>query len=200
MFWIILFLFIFGSGILLLFSRVYISFSLEYSDDKPISIVYVRLYGIRFLKRKIDLSELGTADVWKDQLANKSFKEKLEVIHQVMQSFFDIVSDTMMAMRIFLDKLSIHKIEWYSRFGTGEASTTGLAAGGLWTIKGALIGLVDHLSHVHCLPNIDVQPDFQSKYIYSKFDCMVSIRIGQAIHALIKVIRKSSFRKREVLI
>ncbi|MGY0693061.1 DUF2953 domain-containing protein [Virgibacillus sp. FSP13] len=199
MIWIIISLFIIICIVLIL-SKIYIIVSLEYLEDKQILHAYIKLYGIRIFKRRIDLSKLDTSNSWENTFKDKNFKESLEYIYHVTENFFEMVNDIAMATRIFLNRLSVHKLEWYTNFGTGEASGTGLAAGGIWTVKGYMIGLLDNLSQLKCTPDLQVTPYFQGKFIYSKFDCMVSIRIGQAIHALIKVIRKSSFRKKEALI
>ncbi|MEN1968206.1 DUF2953 domain-containing protein [Lentibacillus sp. N15] len=200
MVWIVIGLLLVFLLIILLCSKVYITFSLSYGKQKQITAIQLRLYGIRLFTKKVNLADLESSKQWEKQFSGKTINEKLKLVQHLLRDFLAIMHDTTMAVRIIIAKMTIHRLEWRSCIGTGDASTTGVATGGGWAIKGMVIGYLDHWSQLNCSPNLAVTPEFNRKYVFTKLDCMVSIRIGQAIHALIKVIRKSAIRKREVLI
>ncbi|WP_099158780.1 DUF2953 domain-containing protein [Virgibacillus ndiopensis] len=196
MFWIIV-------GVVLLSivlcSKININFIYTYEQDKQLIIIRMRFYGIKLLNKVIDLDEVENKDLWKNPFRGKTFLENLKQVDNFVHSIIETVDTFTMTARIFLRRIQVHKLEWNTFFGTGDASSTGIIAGGIWAVKGSLIGFIDTTSHLSCKPIMSVSPHFQRKYINSKFDCIVSIRIGQAMYALIKVIRKSSL-KNEVYI
>ncbi|MEW9675518.1 DUF2953 domain-containing protein [Lentibacillus sp. L22] len=197
MVWIIVGVLLVIIFIILLFSRVHITCSLTCSNQKQRLTLQFRFYGIRFFTKEIDLAQLETTNRWEQKLVNKDIREKLEMIQSAIRHFFESIRDMVTIAQTFLDKVYFHQLKWHTRIGTGDASTTGMATGGVWATKGMVVGMLDQWSQLKCSPDFGVVPEFNRKYVYSEFDCMVSIRIGQAIHAFFKAIQKSSFRKRE---
>nr|GGG61592.1 hypothetical protein GCM10011398_01090 [Virgibacillus oceani] len=193
MFWVAIGVILFC--LLLLISKVNIYITFSYKQDSQLIIVRIRFYGIQLLNKVIDLDEVENKDLWKNPFKGKSFIESLKYVDSLAHSVFETIGSLTIAARTFFERMHVHRLEWNTFFGTGDVSSTGIAAGGLWTIKGSLIGFAGTISTLECEPIISVLPNFQRKFIDSKFDCIVSIRIGQAMYALIKVIRKSSLKK-----
>src|SRR5699024_2298296 len=86
-----------------------------------------------------------------------------------------------------------------THIGTGDASTTGIAAGGVWITKGMIVGFISQQSNLVCRPNTTVKTYFQYKYIQTNIHCIVSIRIGQAITVFLKAMRKDAVQKEELI-
>ncbi len=47
-------------------------------------------------------------------------------------------------LRHFLKKVNVTELEWHSMMGVGDAASTGMLTGALWTIKGSIIGIFSH--------------------------------------------------------
>ncbi|UCZ52285.1 DUF2953 domain-containing protein [Bacillus shivajii] len=92
-------------------------------------------------------------------------------------------------VRNFMAKIHVNKLSWYTEIGTGDAALTGSISGVVWGIKGNVVGFAAHLFQLNVSPSIDVVPKFQEMELATKFECMVSFRIGHAILAGLKVIR-----------
>lgn len=92
-------------------------------------------------------------------------------------------------VRKFLRKVSIKKLEWHTFIGLGDAAYTGMAAGGLWTIKGGIIGLLSHYLNLQAMPQLSITPHFQAAVIQTRLTCIFRFRIGHAILAGLKLIK-----------
>ncbi|WP_010099194.1 DUF2953 domain-containing protein [Ornithinibacillus scapharcae] len=152
-----------------------------------ISVYYTKL---RLLHRKIDLNGDDTEE----------FSFILEFLQEVTEDkltgFKDMVKNILGQLKlaknmvtIMLKKITFQELNWNTHIGTGDASTTGLVTGGVWMIKGGLLGFVSELSNVDCKPNLAITPHFQQKGLFSQVDCIVTIRLGKAIFTTMRVIR-----------
>ncbi|QKY69689.1 DUF2953 domain-containing protein [Lentibacillus sp. CBA3610] len=180
------------SGILLLLSRIKVVCSVTLNPNLQTLYLAVYVYRIRLLERSIDLSEADT-----DQ--EQSFQEVLSLLHKSSRNFIQKIRNFYEVATLVLERLRFHSLSWHTEVGTGKAHTTGMVTGGIWSVQGTVIGLLSAKSHLDCKPSIEVTPFFNQKRIDSKFDCMFSIRIGQAIYALLKIIRKLPAKREAVI-
>lgn len=164
--------------ILILLSRLYVSFKLLYSDQAQYISVSVSLFRIRIFKRKVPLSAETIS-------SGPAFGNYSPSIRELLASFKPI-QQTMMAT---LKKVTLHRFNWVTKGGTGDAASTGITAGGIWTVKGMAAGLIGNMLQLKCHPVVQVKPDYQKMYFYSTMDCMVSVQIAQAIHIIFKIMR-----------
>ncbi|SFB25126.1 Protein of unknown function [Lentibacillus halodurans] len=178
--------------IVLLYSRIKVVCSVILTHEEQTLYLAVYFYRIRLLERSIDLSEAE-----KDQ--EQAFQEILSLFHKTAQNVLQRIKDLHEIAVAVLDRLRFHNISWKTEVGTGKAHTTGMVTGGIWSVKGVVIGLLSAKSHFYCKPSTAVTPLFNQKQIHSAFDCMISIRVGQAIYAFLKIIRKLP-AKREAII
>ncbi|TFJ92551.1 DUF2953 domain-containing protein [Lentibacillus salicampi] len=176
---------------IILYSRIKVVSSITLNQEKQTIRITCYFYRIRLLERSIDLTEET------DQTL--SFQETSSLLHKASRDFVQKIKDFHQAATLILERLQVHEIAWKTDVGTGQAHTTGMAAGGIWSTKGAVLGVLSAKSHLHCKPSIVVTPLYNQKWIGSTFDCMISIRAGQAIYALLKIIRIFSV-KREAII
>lgn len=176
--WIIL-----GVAILLVIiflSRIYITGNYLYRQNKQRLFITISIFHIRIYKKDVNVMAKGNNNVSLfNDLSLDTFTTKLK-------ETFRVVKQSGSMANLLLNRLSIHQLKWITKGGTGEASSTGLTSGAVWAIKGALVGIVVEKSNLKCKPEIEVIPYFQYKYIESKMDCIVSIRLGQAIYAFLK--------------
>lgn len=189
--------------VLFLFSRIYIHVLIHYGKENQLVTVTFRLYRIRFLTKEIAIDGARAQNLKNHgdgENAAKDVNGKIKKWQEKINIIFDMTRDIGKAGQQLLTIISIHRLMWHSRVGTGEADTTGVAIGGAWTIKYMILGILEARSYVLCSPWVKVDAEFNRQCLISEIECMVSVRIGQTILAFMKWMRKSSFRKREDLI
>lgn len=170
-------------------SRIYIECNYVYRQKEQHLFITVSIYHIRLIKKEMNLSKINTDTTLLNNISADRFITKIkEVIHGLKSSGS--------AANILLEKLRFHQFNWSTEIGAGEAGTTGIICGVLWTVKGVLMGLITNKCSLKCNPDIRVVPLFQHKYIHSKMDCIVSIRLAQAIYAFLKVMRLFSIKSK----
>ena len=92
--------------------------------------------------------------------------------------------------------VTVHKFQWNTECGLGDAAITAQAIGYLWTAKSMLAGLLSVYLTVPALPELRVAPIYQHQLTQTQFNCMFSFRIGHAIRAGISVLLH--WRKRPI--
>jgi|GEM_PF-3359659 len=174
--------------IVVLYSRIKVFSSITLTQEEQVIRIACYFYRVRLLKKSIDLAE-------EDPDHEESFQEILSLLHKSSQNFVRKTKDFHETVSFILERLRFHDFSWRTEIGTGTAHTTGMAAGGVWSSIGAVTGILSAKSHFLCKPSIMVIPLYNQKQIQSTFDCMISIRTGQAIYALLKIIRKYSVKR-----
>ncbi|TRM12960.1 DUF2953 domain-containing protein [Lentibacillus cibarius] len=167
---------------ILLYSNLKIVCSVTLNQEEQTLYLAVYLYRIRLMKRSIDLTE--------EPVPEQSFQETLTIIHKFSKNFSEKMKDVNTAVSVVLKRIRFHSISWKTDVGTGKADTTGMVTGGIWGMKGMVIGLLTSKSTLVTEPSVVVTPFFNQRKISSVFDCMITIRVGQAIYAFLKFIRK----------
>ncbi|MBM7660533.1 hypothetical protein JOC85_001305 [Bacillus mesophilus] len=196
------------SGILMLLFFIFISelhIKIDYvhaQDNDQLSIM-LRLWFFRFTIKvpliKVDKDsnsvvfeqEIQTGsptgqpqekpkDVTSNELVN-GFKNIKEIIEHVV-GLHKIV-------RAFLKKVTVHKLEWHSNLGLGDAALTGMLVGAGWTIKGSIIGVLSQYMILKTSPTVTITPFFQQTFSHTKLSCMLSFRIGNAILAGLRIVK-----------
>ena len=168
--------------LLVLFSNIIISIQCTYELNKQFVALSIFILRIRIFKKKYDLSNFNERKNKDEHMNFGSFPDKIKSIHQTWKDINQIINT-------ILQKVRVHHFSWVTAGGTGDAFTTGMVSGGIWSIKGILTGFIFEKMQLKCMPYIQVEPHFQHRFLRSNFDCMISIRLGQAILGLIKIIR-----------
>jgi hypothetical protein len=88
----------------------------------------------------------------------------------------------------FLKSVKVKRFRWETTIGTGDAASTGWAAGMLWMLKGTVGGTLCHFFTATEKPEIAVKPDFQRFLLRTEAHCIFQIGVGQAILAGIKLV------------
>ncbi|MEK5441522.1 MULTISPECIES: DUF2953 domain-containing protein [unclassified Fredinandcohnia] len=100
------------------------------------------------------------------------------------------VVDMIPIVRSFLKKISVTKFEWHSHIGVGDAAHTGVLTGLGWSIKGTIVGLISHHLNLKTHPDYSITPSFQFVVSETSLRCMFHFRIGHAMVAGIRVIKR----------
>ncbi|MEH7118920.1 DUF2953 domain-containing protein [Neobacillus vireti] len=127
-----------------------------------------------------DDSQSSVNEVTKDDFLSKLQKSK-KLLHKVFG--MNVI------VKKFLQKVTIKKFEWQTLIGVGDAAHTGMMTGGLWAVKGGIIGLLSHYMRLKEPPQLTVTPHFQAMVLHTRLTCMFQFRIGYAILAGLKLIK-----------
>ncbi|MBY7143878.1 DUF2953 domain-containing protein [Virgibacillus sp. NKC19-3] len=187
MLWILLSVALMLIILILLSSRITFTSTITYTQREQSFSIAVSMYRIRLYQKK--------AAITMDHETHKeinfdSFQGDLRLAVHLLQELNPLVN-------YILKNTYFHKLKWITKGGTGDAGTTGVATGGVWAIKGILIGIIGEKSNLKSQPVIHVSPHFQQPFFLSTFECMVSLKLGKAMYALFKAMRVFS-RKEKV--
>lgn len=177
--------------ILPLFAKIQIKCALFMNQKQQIMTVTVYFYRLKLVKKYIDLSDETDED--------KSIHEALEFSQWISDNFIQKIKDMNDVVTLLFKRIYFHQICWDTQVGTGDASSAGLVSGGIWATKGMIVGLLAVKSNVKCEPDLSVTPLFNQRHFQSEFDCIASVRLGQAMYALLKVIRKFPIKKEAII-
>ena len=87
-------------------------------------------------------------------------------------------------------KIQITNLQVEVHYGTGEAPSTALATGALWSLSGGVIGIISQYFLLLTQPKIDIIPNFSVKIpLDTKIECIARLRIAKTILAGWKLAR-----------
>ncbi|SNZ18076.1 Protein of unknown function [Terribacillus aidingensis] len=84
----------------------------------------------------------------------------------------------------------LHQLRWHTTIGTADAASAGTLAGVIWTFKGIIQQFISLHIQVTKPFDIQVNPVFHTAVFDSNFQCIVSIRTGKAMQAIISNVRR----------
>ncbi|WP_085991684.1 DUF2953 domain-containing protein [Oceanobacillus senegalensis] len=168
--------------LLSLLIKVYVRIHYSFKPDNQQLQVSISLFKFRIFQRSIPLN---------DGIENTDFMKGLEFTSSPssLEEWIKSIPKAIEALHSLLGKTKLHELSWSTLIGTGEASSTGVVSGAIWTMKGTLVGYLAEKFILMCNPTIQVNPKYQQEYIQTNLDCMVSIRIGKAIQAILQIKR-----------
>ncbi|WP_052360665.1 DUF2953 domain-containing protein [Oceanobacillus manasiensis] len=169
--------------LLVLITRVYLTANLIYTTDHHWLELQIHVLHICLFRKKIPLDPNSSQDA----SSNVSFSK----MRGILKNEFYIFKELGKSAKKVLNRMHFHKLVWHTEGGTSEAGSTGLVAGGVWSIKGVIVCYLMQNSTMKCKPIIKVVPHFQQQCFYTRVECIASIRIGQAIHALVHTFRNT---------
>lgn len=76
--------------------------------------------------------------------------------------------------------LVIERLDWSSNIGLNDAMYTAIGSGGLWAVKGMLVGFLSSKSRLQDI-NLQVEPDFNGEKVVSRLYCILKMRIVHII-------------------
>lgn len=210
---IIILIFAIVSLLLIYFLKVNIKIDVQQTNkdfDAKITIQTIARF-IRYTidVPAIDLDEESPSVVFKEDkkgIGTEKHDKKKFSVNELIKSISKIqefLKETIGFYKIlnsFLSKSELSKFEWNTELGLEDAAKTGTSCGFVWMVKGSFVGLLANHMQMVDKPKINVNPRFQDLFIATRFKCMVSFRIGYAIHTGLKILRhrKKSTRKKKI--
>ncbi|WLV23792.1 DUF2953 domain-containing protein [Aciduricibacillus chroicocephali] len=156
--------------VILIKSKVQIYLECIYDDEERCAFMRASLFGIHIVERTIPLKQEDGGNWEKNILVNwKRMKKELDSRKKIMK------------------KIKIRELTWKTEFGTGDAATAGIAAGGLWSMKGMIISQAYRFFSFKGKPDLQVFPDFHQSFFDSRMYCIGTITVGQAILAYMQI-------------
>jgi hypothetical protein len=92
-------------------------------------------------------------------------------------------------IRKLLSKVKIKKFEWHTGVGIGDAASTAILCGAIWSAKGAILGLLSNYMRLTVRPVLTVTPNFQQFASQIQLKCIFQIRVGHAIWTGMKLVK-----------
>ncbi|MTH52839.1 DUF2953 domain-containing protein [Bacillus mangrovi] len=126
-------------------------------------------------------SKAGKADSEGKSRSDKISKNDIAASLKDFKELASHISGLHSIVRKFLKGIEITELEWHTRFGLGDAASTGSAAGILWGIKGIFCGAASGLMKLKTEPVIAVVPVFQGLCLDVVLTGMFRFRLGHAI-------------------
>lgn len=79
----------------------------------------------------------------------------------------------------------LQHFRWHTTIGMSDAASVGTIVGLVWSIKGIANQIIRSNFRIRQPFDIQVQPIFQTSFFHTSFQCIVSIRPGKAMQAII---------------
>src|SRR5699024_5462117 len=148
-----------------------------------VNVLRIRLYKKEWHKQVASIEETFLDDILETLISDREYKKT----RHWMQDFIYQCKNLKLITVFILQHLVFHKIEWATHSGTGEASSSAIVTGGLWTIKNTSKGLLYNIRNVTCNTSVSVFPYFQHKLEGTELHCIFSIKIAKAISIFMRV-------------
>lgn len=156
---------------------------IKYTLDVPLIQVDAKDHSIKIREEK--QAAMGKTKEKKKKISFMQLKQQYRTYQKTLghiQHFYRIISE-------FLKKIKVSKVEWHSAVGLGEAASSAIAAGTVWGVKGTVLQFLNHFFRVEGNPKVSVVPVFQGMHSETRFSCMFSLKIGQAIVVMLKLVK-----------
>ncbi|UOY94305.1 DUF2953 domain-containing protein [Ectobacillus sp. JY-23] len=175
--------------LLVLVTKISITIMAGYTPQEQRVFVRVRILFFRYTINVLELMEKKKATSEQEPIQSEddspSFSTWAERLPELIKSAGDI--HTM--IKGFLRSVRIKKFLWRSYIGTGDAAYTGVIAGGLWSVKGMILGTLSTYMKIVKAPELEVVPVFQGEIATSQLECTITFRIGKALLTAVKLFR-----------
>jgi hypothetical protein len=174
--------------------RIQIVYKREAENDRlEIEVsAYKRLLRYRFTVNLLQIQSLskGVKVSQKPDVGQASKWITPHTVYRWQQKFTRLlrnVHDLRQILRKVLKSVHGEVLEWRTHIGLGEASATGAVVGAVWTVKSAIVALLAQYISLYARPKLDVWPDFQREMLEIHFLCILRLRVGHAIIAVIRI-------------
>ncbi|MFD3445304.1 DUF2953 domain-containing protein [Microbacteriaceae bacterium 4G12] len=192
--WSIIILIIILLCFLIFITKISLKLSVFYTLDEKHAVLQIRVWFFRYTIDLLSFKKKGAKEQQNKTTSQKMDESTFLQGFEKLSDFIKTIEDIHTMSKAFLHKVKVRELKWTSHFGTGDAASTGMIAGLIWTIKGMLVGLVSNYMKVTKRPELNVNPIFQGEAIVTHLECLVSFRVGQALVltiALLRYLRKN---------
>lgn len=191
--------------ILFIFGLINISVDIRYIGGKPDFTIKVLLWKIRLLTIRSSQMKMGMfpfkflfrgkIDALKKDLETTQSIEGWD-IHKILEKWESVSSKIKKESNLtheILNLFRIHNIKWVTTLGLEDAPLTAFSVGIVWAVKYNVLGRLLSIMKGMERPAIDVRPAYQEMMFQTHITCIISFRIGKAIHTARRI---AKIRKR----
>jgi hypothetical protein len=191
--------------IVIMFSKASIHIDFYHGNDNDqLTVIIKALAGLITFKKEIPMIKLdedspsvviaektktGPNETTKRQGERSFDKEDLLDSLNDTKALMEHVVGLHIHVKKLLAKVKIKKLEWHTCVGIGDAASTAIVCGAIWSVKGGILGLLSRYMRLVASPVLTVTPNFQQLASQIILKCMFQITIGHAIWAGIKLVK-----------
>lgn len=194
--------FIFIVILIIAFSKLTFVISYKHvEDDDHLTIDIRALLGL--ITYRVDVPYIRVADnspaIITKEKVHKKGSSSMQKGHHSMEDLFRTMDDVKniaiqvvklhKIVKAFLKRVHMKKFNWFTEVGTGDAASTGVLVGVLWSIKGGILTVLSNYLLMQRPPQMAIYPDFHRLASKTEITCMLQFRIGYAMLAGIKFIK-----------
>ena len=180
-FFLILAIVIFVFIILLLFSKITLSFNAEKSKGQKLKTYYkIKFFGGLFsIKKSVKPHEKKPKEKVKEQTKEDDvgFLKRIKDNYKTFCAFKYAYKNNSLKLKksIYAKKINLH-----IDFGFGDAMTTGILTGALWT---GIYNVISFIASVITIaePNINIVPNYNQNKYSVKLECIITSRLANLI-------------------
>ncbi|MHA7962943.1 DUF2953 domain-containing protein [Paenibacillus sp. CAU 1782] len=147
-----------------------------------VKVPFVRFTGKSLqLKEHISTSSAGQSDSHKqnDEIDAERVVRMIDKWKQLLEMTRDFTG----VVKHALERVDVHRWQWSTSVGTGDAMWTAMATGLVWSIKTSAIGLLSQVVRLKSHPELKVDPVYDRPAFTTEWSCIAQIRFGYAILA-----------------
>ncbi|MCJ7839718.1 DUF2953 domain-containing protein [Lederbergia sp. NSJ-179] len=190
--WLVVFILCFFIFIIIFIFVLLLTIQMSISTILSLSNIKIRIkasifFGLLHFQKVFDLSDLLSIQI--DETEDQDFKDLPSFLHD-LANFPQNFKPFQKILARFLNKIKIKQFEWRTTIGLGDAADTGVASGAIWSLKGTLVSWVRNYLSFYQKPLLDVQPNYQQMTFESTCQCMMQIKVGNAIWTAYRLARQ----------
>lgn len=182
------------------YSRVDVKIKFQKEGENDFLRISARFFHLITVRKEIPLLSLGEEGIsLKHQTEAPLLKEKkkrtmvtyrkIKQVRLKMKRIVDRAHDFYRMVRLFLAKIKVTRIDWSTEVGAGDAATSAILSGIIWSLKGSLLMVLDHYVTLSQRPNLRVVPNFQESVFRTDIDLSLTFPLGQAMKTAFQLLR-----------
>jgi len=142
---------------------------------------------VKVKKRK----NVGMGASRKEDSETQVNRRKIDFWMREVQEILEATESFKIWMKRTLSRLSIVKLTWSTQFSIGDAASTAIATGLVWSVKTFIIGWLSYQVRMRNHPQLVVVPVFEDHPQFStEISCTAHITLGYALYAgLVLIVR-----------
>ncbi|MGF9963504.1 DUF2953 domain-containing protein [Bacillus rhizoplanae] len=185
-----------GIGILILFvllillSKLSLKISLLYTETEKQCLFQVKIWMIHYtfdVLERIEKQQKKTGQKIEKAGEEGGTEDKFVAMLDSIAEIIKRLQEIHTMFKGFLQKVKIKNWRWRSQIGTGDAASTGVVIGYVWSVKGMIVGTTGHYMDIIGAPQLEITPIFQGKTVASHCELTVSFRIYRAVKTVIRL-------------
>lgn len=108
-------------------------------------------------------------------------------MYRLLSRYYRLGKKLWPALTYLAGRVELHYLEWHTLIGLSDAAYTGMAVGGLWSVKGLVLSILYRIcKKTKTRPEVTVVPHFTGPAFGLLLHCIFTVRIG---HIMVTVIR-----------